>query len=200
MWPLTVPTLLTPHPLVFVPLSPFVLYSVFSCSPLHPLLSTLSFLPSSFCLSVLSFLCFKPLSIYSSSGLISLSLATYLLSLLLTSTFLSPPTHPSTFTRSHSDVTKVLTYLAQASHDLVPPDVSRLVYQLQHRIVACISRMYTVCVTVWVMWHHIYEYEVMWVMWAWRVMWRHMSMKSHVTSHEHEESCDITWAWRVLYM
>ena len=111
------------------------------------LLSTLSFfiplLPFCFplsVLSVLSFLFFKPLSIYSSSGLISLSLATYLLSLLLISTFLSPPTHPSTFTCSHSDITKVLTYLAQASHDLVPPEVScSRRYQFQHRFIACIS-------------------------------------------------------------
>ena len=131
------PTLL---PLVFVrPLSPFVLCLVFSCSP-SQLLSTLSFLPSSFCSFIPLLQTFISSFTLSSSCLTSLSLATYLLSLLLTSTFLSPPTHPSTFTRSHSDVTKVLTYLAQASHDLVPPEVSCLRrYQLQHRVVACIS-------------------------------------------------------------
>ena len=37
------------------------------------------------------------------------------------------------------------------------------------------------------------------ITWAWRVMWHHMSMKSHETSHEHEVSCDITWAWRVMW-
>ena len=47
---------------------------------------------------------------------------------------------PSTFTCSHSDVTKVLTYLAQASHDLVPPEVScSRRYQFQHRFIVCIS-------------------------------------------------------------
>ena len=107
--------------------------------------------PFLFCLPLSASLFFHSSSsnlyppIYSSSCLISLSLAMYLLSLLLTSTFLSPPYSPSTFTRSHSDVTKVLTYLAQASHDLVPPGVSCLRrYQLQHRVVACISHNYTI--------------------------------------------------------
>ena len=124
MWPLTVLTLLTSHPLVFVrPLSPFVLCLVFSCSLLHAF-------PFCIPLSVLSFLCFKHLSPHLLFLLLShlLSLTTYLLSLLLTSTFLSPLYSPlyNTFTHLHSDVTKVLTYLAQASHDLVPPEVSHL--------------------------------------------------------------------------
>ena len=36
------------------------------------------------------------------------------------------------------------------------------------------------------------------VTWAWRVMRHHVIMKSHVTSHDHDESCDVTWAWRVM--
>ena len=69
--------------------------------------------------------------------------------------------------------------------------------------------MYTVCVTV----SHVTSYTCIWVWsyvasreheescdvtWAWRVMWHHRAWRV-VMLHEHEESCDVTWAWRVMW-
>ena len=135
MWPLTELTLLTLHfSVLALPRSPFVLCLLFPCSPFSPhgFPPPFPFPFSHFC-SVISFLCFKP----SSHHLlfyppISLPLATYLFPLPLTSSFLSflSPTLPSGFTHLHSNVIKVLTYLAQAFLSSHPISLSLATYLL----------------------------------------------------------------------